>query len=68
MTVAWRLPSFIVTLGMLEMARGAAYLATDSRTQYIGGKIDWLGKPVVAGPVAGSSSSRSRSSWSRRSC
>jgi ribose transport system permease protein len=48
-TVAWRLPSFIVTLGMLEMARGAAYVATDSRTQYIGGKIDWLGKPVVMG-------------------
>jgi len=48
-TVAWRLPSFIVTLGMLEMARGAAYLATDSRTQYIGGKIDWLGKPIVLG-------------------
>ena len=48
-TVAWRLPSFIVTLGMLEVARGAAYIATDSRTQYIGGRIDWLGKPIVAG-------------------
>jgi ribose transport system permease protein len=48
-TVAWRLPSFIVTLGMLEMARGAAYLATDSRTQYIGGRIEWLGKPLAAG-------------------
>jgi ribose transport system permease protein len=48
-TVAWRLPSFIVTLGMLEVARGAAYIATDSRTQYIGSKIDWLGKPVLAG-------------------
>jgi ribose transport system permease protein len=48
-TVAWRLPSFIVTLGMLEVARGAAYIATDSRTQYIGSRIDWLGKPIVAG-------------------
>jgi len=48
-TVAFRLPSFIVTLGMLEVARGAAYLATGSRTQYIGSKIDWLGKPFVAG-------------------
>ncbi len=48
-TVAFRLPSFIVTLGMLEVARGAAYIATDSRTQYIGSKIDWLGKPLVAG-------------------
>jgi len=48
-TVAWRLPSFIVTLGMLEVARGGAYIATDSRTQYIGSRIDWLGKPLVAG-------------------
>ncbi|MDP9044217.1 MAG: ABC transporter permease [Pseudomonadota bacterium] len=48
-TVAWRLPSFIVTLGMLEVARGLAYLATDSRTQYIGSRIDWLGKPVWVG-------------------
>jgi ribose transport system permease protein len=48
-TVAFRLPSFIVTLGMLEMARGAAYVATGSRTQYIGGPIEWLGKPVLAG-------------------
>jgi ribose transport system permease protein len=48
-SVAWRLPSFIVTLGMLEVARGAAYIATDSRTQYIGSKIDWLGKPLAAG-------------------
>jgi ribose transport system permease protein len=48
-TVAWRLPSFIVTLGMLEVARGAAYIATDSRTQYVGEPIAWLGKPVLAG-------------------
>jgi len=47
--VVWRLPSFIVTLGMLEVARGAAYIATDSRTQYIGGPIEWLSKPIVAG-------------------
>jgi ribose transport system permease protein len=44
-SVAFRLPSFIVTLGMLEAARGAAYLATDSRTQYIGGPIEWLAAP-----------------------
>lgn len=48
-TVAWRLPSFIVTLGMLEVARGASYIATDSKTQYIGAAIDWFGKPVVGG-------------------
>ncbi|MBN2133529.1 MAG: ABC transporter permease [Sedimentisphaerales bacterium] len=38
--VAWRLPSFIVTLGMLEAARGAAYLVTGSRTIYVGGPIE----------------------------
>jgi ribose transport system permease protein len=48
-SVAWRLPSFIVTLGMLEVARGAAYIATDSRTQYIGGAIEWLSTPVLLG-------------------
>ena len=48
-SVAWRLPSFIVTLGMLEVARGAAYIATDSRTQYIGGAVEWLSNPVLFG-------------------
>lgn len=35
-SVAWRVPSFIVSLGVLEMARGLAYRLTDSRTAYIG--------------------------------
>ena len=35
-TVRWAIPSFIVTLGMLEVARGAAHFLADSRTQYIG--------------------------------
>ena len=48
-TVAWRLPSFIVTLGMLEVARGAAYIATDSRTQYIGEAVAWLSAPFLFG-------------------
>lgn len=48
-SVAWRLPAFIVTLGMLEIARGAAYIATDSRTQYIGGPIEWLSAPSWGG-------------------
>jgi ribose transport system permease protein len=46
--VRWTLPSFIVTLGMLEAARGASYLVTDSRTIYIN-SIDVLTEPVVAG-------------------
>jgi len=41
-TVRWRVPSFIVTLGMLEIARGGAYLITDSRTQYLGQRIGAL--------------------------
>jgi ribose transport system permease protein len=48
-SVAWRLPSFIVTLGMLEVARGMAYIATNSRTQYIGGPVEWLSNPLVLG-------------------
>ncbi|HJQ27473.1 MAG TPA: ABC transporter permease [Blastocatellia bacterium] len=39
-TVQWRLPSFIVTLGMLEIARGAAYLVTNSQTIYIGAPVE----------------------------
>ena len=38
----WQLPSFIVTLGMMEAARGGAYLVTDSRTVYIGTDIEWI--------------------------
>ncbi|HXE22866.1 MAG TPA: ABC transporter permease [Rhodoferax sp.] len=50
-TVAWRLPSFIVSLGMLEIVRGSAYAVTDSRTQYIGDAIGWLSAPL-AGSVS----------------
>lgn len=45
LTVRWRLPSFIVTLGMLEMARGGAYIATDSRTLYLADKA--AAKPLM---------------------
>ncbi len=48
-TVAWRIPSFIVSLGVLEMARGFAYRLTDSRTEYIGGVFDWLSTPFTLG-------------------
>lgn len=40
------IPSFIVTLGMLEIARGATKLVTDSQTIYIGSRIEWLGEPL----------------------
>jgi ribose transport system permease protein len=48
----WRLPSFIVTLGMLEIARGSAYLVTESQTKYIGGVVEVLNEPVVGGLTA----------------
>ena len=48
-TVAWRIPSFIVSLGVLEIARGAAYQLTDSRTAYIGDALAWLSNPVALG-------------------
>ena len=41
--VNWlRMPSFIVTLGVLEGARGLAYLATDSQTKYLGERLGFL--------------------------
>jgi ribose transport system permease protein len=46
--IRWTLPSFIVTLGMLEAARGASYLVTDSRTIYIG-SIDVVTQTVALG-------------------
>lgn len=45
-TSRWRIPSFIVTLAMLEMARGAAYLLSQSRTTYIGSVIGRINAPV----------------------
>jgi ribose transport system permease protein len=48
-TVAWRIPSFIVSLGVLEAARGVAYRLTDSRTEYIGETFDWLSTPLALG-------------------
>lgn len=41
-----RVPSFIVTLGMLEIARGLSYLLTDSQTQYLGGTLSSLARPL----------------------
>lgn len=48
-TLRWRLPSFIVTLGMLEMARGGAHAITRSQTQYIGSPIGGLAETHVLG-------------------
>lgn len=45
----WRLPSFIVTLGMLEMARGGAHFLTNSQTQYVGSKVETIAAQSIAG-------------------
>jgi ribose transport system permease protein len=47
--IRWRLPPFIVTLGMLEAARGAAYLVTQSRTIYVGGPLEAVTDTTVLG-------------------
>lgn len=49
----WALPSFIVTLGMLEVARGGAYLVTRSETKYIGASVEQLNAPVAFGLTGG---------------
>ena len=43
----FRLPIFIVTLGMLEACRGLAYLVTESQTIYIGPSIQALSLPLL---------------------
>jgi ribose transport system permease protein len=45
-TVRWSIPSFIVTLGMLEIARGMAYRVTDSQTKYIGPRVEQIASPI----------------------
>jgi len=47
-SVGLGIPSFIVTLGMLEIGRGLAYLATDSQTKYIGAAVEAISRPVAA--------------------
>jgi len=49
LSTRWRIPSFIVTLAMLEMARGATYLVAESQTRYLGVKVDAVTADVVAG-------------------
>ncbi|MDI6827039.1 MAG: ABC transporter permease [Armatimonadota bacterium] len=46
--VRWALPPFIVTLGMLEIARGATFLITETRTIYLGSRIGKIAEIGVA--------------------
>lgn len=52
LSVRLSIPSFIVTLGMLEIARGLAYLTTHSQTKYIGESVTGLAGPL---PIVGCS-------------
>lgn len=45
-SATYRIPAFIVTLGMLEIARGGAYLATNSETKYLGSRVAWVSDPA----------------------
>lgn len=45
-SVQLSVPSFIVTLGMLEVARGLAYLTTHSQTKYLGESLESLVRPL----------------------
>ncbi|MBS1788656.1 MAG: ABC transporter permease [Acidobacteria bacterium] len=47
--VRWNLPSFIVTLGMLEIVRGATYLVTHSQTIYIGASVERISAALLGG-------------------
>ena len=48
------IPSFVVTLGMLEIGRGAAYLVTESQTKYLGQSVAFIGDalPVIGVSLA----------------
>jgi ribose transport system permease protein len=51
-SVYLRVPSFIVTLGTLEAARGLAYLVTHSQTQYLGAAVAPLSAPLWAAGIS----------------
>ncbi|HOX37328.1 MAG TPA: ABC transporter permease [Candidatus Brocadiia bacterium] len=44
-----KLPAFIVTLGMMEIARGATYMITGSRTAYIGSRVEVIAEQSLFG-------------------
>ncbi len=45
-TAGLRIPSFIVTLGMLEIARGSTLAVTDSEIIYLGSTVEAFGAPL----------------------
>ena len=51
-SVWFSIPSFIVSLGMLEMARGGTKVITDSQTMYIGSRVEAFGEPLHWVPLS----------------
>lgn len=51
-TTRWRVPSFVVTLGMMEAVRGLTYWVSHTQTQYLGTRLDWLGSPLAVAAVS----------------
>jgi ribose transport system permease protein len=49
LTIRFQLPSFIVTLGLMEAARGGTYLVTNSQTSYIGESVEWIDNMTFVG-------------------
>lgn len=52
LTVTFKVPSFIVTLGMLEIARGLSFWVSGSQTKYLGGVLDGWINPLAGIPVS----------------
>ena len=48
-TITWKLPAFIVTLGMLEIARGATFFVTGYRTVDTATSLDFITETTIAG-------------------
>jgi ribose transport system permease protein len=46
-SVLAKIPSFIVTLGMLEIARGLTQKVTNSESKYIGSAVGAIGEPIA---------------------
>ncbi|MEM6470470.1 MAG: ABC transporter permease [Planctomycetota bacterium] len=51
-SVGFHVPSFIVTLGMLEIARGATKVVTDSESVFIGSRVEWFSQPSESFPFS----------------
>jgi ribose transport system permease protein len=49
LSVGLGVPSFIVTLGMMEIARGAAYSVSHSQTAYLGTRVEWIAETTAVG-------------------